>query len=878
MAEATLPSVNGDGKRIGDDIATVRQYVEEIITVNKNVLSTQTESLKNLKSIDSVLIGVNSALNQMLDFMIGRADIEDRNRQTDMALAEENRREAQRARGESRAGAAPVKVSKSDLPELGFADLLGLPLLASIVTSIFGSDDFMRVPAYLTALGLSIRLFTENLMNLPRRFAALAKLWNNGTRTFSTFMGKFLTGGFFKPIIDWFRSVPRAIGDMLKKNNITKVFSSIFKGASTMLKPVMDVFKGIGSFFGAVGRMLKPIAALGGAALRLLGKLALPITIIFGIIDGITGFVKEFAATGSIVEGIKGALVGIVDGFFGTLAEFLGDALDWILNKITFGLYDGNLFGSLGEWLSGAIEKSVRGMFDVVVGIFTLDWDRIKQGLGSIASIFIGEDGFVTQAWEWVKGLFTWSDPNGEERSLLTIVGDALDEVWNWLGELFDPKRIIRAMLPDPSSAAAILIPNSLYEYAGINPETGEVETPAQRNIKEAQDEIQASQERLQALEAEREAPSDMEGQRTVLEEELVRLRNQREEAPVEDGWFTTTKAEYDEMIADREARLATLQEQVSTRQAEIDAQIAEERRVQERAARRITGVQTGDGAVPEPTEPEDVAAVLEGREPEQRRGAVIPPQSGEQVVPARGTGEVTPRGAMAIPGAVQVVPARGTGEVTPRGAMAIPGAVQVVPARGTGEVTPRGAMAIPSAGSAQTAPAAAPAEEAIAAPAQQDSDGSFRLAGMDFGEDSTMNIGNIMNELVGGGDGSLSREGLFAPSPLTGRSFNDAFAAVTGQNIEDVDAAREELFRRYQGPEDFSITGRAVNNGSTSIAAAREERMSGSGSVVSAPTDNSTNVTNVSNQTTVVGSTNPRSNEPTIMATIACHYDTCFG
>ena len=832
MAEATLPSVYGDGKRIGDDIATVRQYVEEIITVNKNVLSTQTESLNNLKSIGSVLIGVNSALNQMLDFMIGRADIEDRNRQTDMALAEENRREAQRARGESRAGAAPVKVSKSDLPELGFADLLGLPLLASIVTSIFGSDDFMRVPAYLTALGQSIRLFTENLMNLPRRFAALAKLWNNGTRTFSTFMGKFLTGGFFKPIIDWFRSVPRAIGDMLKKNNITKVFSSIFKGASTMLKPVMDVFKGIGSFFGAVGRMLKPIAALGGAALRLLGKLALPITIIFGIIDGITGFVKEFAATGSIVEGIKGALVGIVDGFFGTLAEFLGDALDWILNKITFGLYDGNLFGSLGEWLSGAIEKSVRGMFDVVVGIFTLDWDRIKQGLGSIASIFIGEDGFVTQAWEWVKGLFTWSDPNGEERSLLTIVGDALDEVWNWLGELFDPKRIIRAMLPDPSSAAAILIPNSLYEYAGINPETGEVETPAQRNIKEAQDEIQASQERLQALEAEREAPSDMEGQRTVLEEELVRLRNQREEAPVEDGWFTTTKAEYDEMIADREARLATLQEQVSTRQAEIDAQIAEERRVQERAARRITGVQTGDGAVPEPTEPEDVAAVLEGREPEQRRGAVIPPQSGEQVVPARGTGEVTPRGAMAIP----------------------------------------------SAGSAQTAPAAAPAEEAIAAPAQQDSDGSFRLAGMDFGEDSTMNIGNIMNELVGGGDGSLSREGLFAPSPLTGRSFNDAFAAVTGQNIEDVDAAREELFRRYQGPEDFSITGRAVNNGSTSIAAAREERMSGSGSVVSAPTDNSTNVTNVSNQTTVVGSTNPRSNEPTIMATIACHYDTCFG
>ena len=70
---------------------------------------------------------------------------------------------------------------------------------------------------------------------------------------------------------------------------------------------------------------------------------------------------------------------------------------------------------------------------------------------------------------------------------------------------------------------------------------------------------------------------------------------------------------------------------------------------------------------------------------------------------------------------------------------------------------------------------------------------------------------------------------------------------------------------------------GKAVNNGSTSVAAAKEDKMGGSAAVVSAPTDNSTNVTNISNQTHV-NSANPRATEPTIMTTINCGYGTSFG
>ena len=59
--------------------------------------------------------------------------------------------------------------------------------------------------------------------------------------------------------------------------------------------------------------VLKPIQAIG----RTIGKLFLPLTIILGIFDGVSGFMKEYENTGSIVDGIRGAVVGIIDGFIG---------------------------------------------------------------------------------------------------------------------------------------------------------------------------------------------------------------------------------------------------------------------------------------------------------------------------------------------------------------------------------------------------------------------------------------------------------------------------------------------------------------------------------------------------------------------------------
>ena len=55
---------------------------------------------------------------------------------------------------------------------------------------------------------------------------------------------------------------------------------------------------------------------------ELIGKLFLPLTIILGIFDGVSGFMKKSMKMNNLyVDGIRGAIKGIVDGFIGTFVD-----------------------------------------------------------------------------------------------------------------------------------------------------------------------------------------------------------------------------------------------------------------------------------------------------------------------------------------------------------------------------------------------------------------------------------------------------------------------------------------------------------------------------------------------------------------------------
>jgi len=164
---------------------------------------------------------------------------------------------------------------------------------------------------------------------------------------------------------------------------------SLFDDAKVALqrtvKPITTFFgnlTGAGGLFNAVdgpiATILKPIQAIG----RTIGKLFLPLTIILGIFDGVAGFTKEYEDTGSIVDGIRGAVVGIIDGFIGTFVRLITDLVGMALSFL--GLDNlGAAVTKFGEDITASFSKTIGGLVDIVTGIFTLDIGRILKGIGA---------------------------------------------------------------------------------------------------------------------------------------------------------------------------------------------------------------------------------------------------------------------------------------------------------------------------------------------------------------------------------------------------------------------------------------------------------------------------------------------------------------
>ena len=284
-----------------------------------------------------------------------------------------------------------------------------------------------------------------------------------------------LSGGvknFFTPITDIFermrlnvklfsmemrapmQTFRKAVDDgrkMLKP--IVDSFKAAFANVKAVFMPIINTVKGLfgtgGSFAKTLDTILGPLKTVG----KFIGRLFLPITLILGVIDGVQGFMKEFGETGSIVDGIRGAIVGIVDGFIGTFVRLITGLVGKVLEF--FGLDNlGAMVANLGESLTGSFGQALGGIVDVVTGIFTLDFDRILGGFGSLfkgagsffltvltapidmavnfikdifgfgdpdkpfslKDFFLGEDGPVMSAWNWFKGLFTFDFSSFKER------------------------------------------------------------------------------------------------------------------------------------------------------------------------------------------------------------------------------------------------------------------------------------------------------------------------------------------------------------------------------------------------------------------------------------------------------------------------------
>jgi hypothetical protein len=325
------------------------------------------------------------------------------------------------------------------------------------------------------------------------------KLFSKVKESFS-FLGKIadFIKGIFAPAI-------KEISDFIGK--IAKFFSG--GGGSGLLDDFGKLFSKIGTFF-KIGK------SFGKAVVKLLGKLALPLTIIMGIWDTVIGAIEGYKE-GGIAGAFKGGITGLLNSVIGSLLDLVKDGVSWLLGALGFEnaekFLDSFSFSDLiskmvnaifeifsAEKFSKAFEKfNVVGALGVLLGGIL---DTVKGAISWIFKMFgadkISEmlDSFSFQ--DLYDKLFTGI------KDLASSLGDAvmgmIDSIGDWfasipdklsnfaadLGNLSDQliKTILQNVLPrkDPNGAwyspmnlAAAAVPASVYEYAGMNPDTGEV-------------------------------------------------------------------------------------------------------------------------------------------------------------------------------------------------------------------------------------------------------------------------------------------------------------------------------------------------------------------------------------------------------------------
>jgi len=300
-------------------------------------------------------------------------------------------------------------------------------------------------------------------------------------------LAMFKTGGFITQVGESFQRFTKLLGNAaaapfrLTRNiirDLTAPFESIAKafGGSGLPRQGPGVLKGIrktiattiNPFFTFFKTGLTAFANFG----RTLGRIFLPLTVLFGIIDTITGVIAGVKDEGE--RGGSKLLAGIIGGLKGFLVGFVALPLDFLKNAFTFIIR--KLFGIDKE---NPIIKAITNFS--FQDIFKLVFDRINSFAQSILSGMIGIVDSI--------GNFITSIPDKFMNMISSIIETVVDGIMLYrniqekIQEVI--KSIVRSILPDPTAgglkgvAAKAFNAFGAYEYAGVDYKTGELIPPS---------------------------------------------------------------------------------------------------------------------------------------------------------------------------------------------------------------------------------------------------------------------------------------------------------------------------------------------------------------------------------------------------------------
>ena len=314
------------------------------------------------------------------------------------------------------------------------------------------------------AFGNNIRAFKTGFTNIGKTMGGVGKAID--VKEFKTIGGRL--GARLGQLNNWFKSLIKIKDwpklDLIKKvtkpfkdlafgfrevGNMGKVFGTFGKPAQ--IKNFTGFWKKVGAVFGSISKFVaasKVFATIGriaGSIGRILGKVFFPITIIMGIFDFVTGFMKG-KEEGGILEGFKQGTIKLIDGLIAMPLDFLKDGLAWILKQFGFDEESEALksfsFSKLFSDMIGGIFDAIQATIDWVKLLFSDPtaalkklWTGLLGGFSSLIDILYWP---VNAFIRWIMKKFEWDTPdftkNAEgEFSIGSIVTNLIQGIVNMI-------------------------------------------------------------------------------------------------------------------------------------------------------------------------------------------------------------------------------------------------------------------------------------------------------------------------------------------------------------------------------------------------------------------------------------------------------------
>lgn len=459
-------------------MATLENVTLELMEVNENLkgaeeISKLTNEYLNL-SVDTFKQG----FAELLEFFTGRT-------LSDLEEAAENRRLQERmlAALEARDESPEEKKKEEGMSALGIgailAGLMGVTVgvISGWLKAIKGFYTLLTPGSIQAAAAKAIDgirdIFKSLSTVIGERVKMLRASLTSSLTRFSSFFDSLKGGAVGK--------VFTAIGQRI--SGIVNIFS---QAGDEIAKITQGPVAKMAVKFADIGAYLKTFGAAIARVAGIVGKLFAPIAVIMTLWDTVKGAIEGYEEEG-IIGGIKGAIKGFFNALiFGPL-DMIKSAISWVLGVFGFENAEKALDSfSFADLFSSLID----GIHNAVV--YVIDWFKNQlgftgEGLPSVTNLLIG---LITMPYDAVRtAIASLASMLGAEDIAKTISDfsfkDALSGMANGAKEFL--KSALRAILPTPNSnkpwydignIVSKAIPDSVYKFAGINPDTGEVEAP----------------------------------------------------------------------------------------------------------------------------------------------------------------------------------------------------------------------------------------------------------------------------------------------------------------------------------------------------------------------------------------------------------------